>query len=243
MDIKGFIESSLLEWEGRLASVAFVQGCNLRCRYCHAGDLLRPGALPTVPREQVLGYLRRQSGWIDGLAITGGEPTLHGQGLLDFIAEVRALDVEVMVETNGTQPDWVERLISEGWVQALAMDVKAPLTVDDYRRITNCEVNVDDVRRSIRRIIDSHIPHEFRCTVVPGLIGREDLDRIAAELVGADTVALQNFEPAHCLDPALHSVEPYMPEEMDELAQAFQAVAGRVLTRGRERALALRGGG
>jgi len=243
MEIKGFIENSLLEWEGRLACVVFVAGCNLRCRYCHAGYLLEGRMIETVPTEQVLDYLRRQHGWIDGLVVTGGEPTLQGQDLLDFITQVRSLGVDVMVETNGTRPDWVDRLIGEKWIQAISMDLKAPLTGERYRPVTGRDVDVADLRRSVRRIIDSGIEHEFRITVVPGLIGRDELAAMAPELEGACRVALQNFQPSHCLDPALRSVEPYMPEEMDELGRILDPVARKVVVRGRERALAVRGEG
>ena len=240
MEIKGFIENSLLEWEGRLACVVFLPRCNLRCRYCHASALIEGEGRESVSRERILNTIREHEGWLDGAVITGGEPTLHGEDLLEFIEQVRALGVEVMVETNGTRPDWVERLVGEGRVDAIAMDLKAPLTREDYCRVTMRDVNVEDVRRSIRCIIGSAIAHEFRITVVPGLVGREELERMAPELQGARTVAVQNFQPDNCLDPALRTVEPYMPEEVDALAAVLGDVAERVVVRGRERALAVR---
>ncbi len=243
MEIKGFIQNSLLEWEGRLSCVLFLPFCNLRCRYCHAAHLLEPVELESIPRQQVLSYVRRQRDWLDGAVITGGEPTLHGEALLELIADIHAAGPPVMVETNGTRPLWVGRLVSEGLVERIAMDVKAPLSPDSYRKVTDREVNVEDLRASIRSIIGSGLSHEFRITVVPGLVGPEDVERIAPELKGAETVVLQNFQPDHCLDPALREVAPYRPEEMDAMAQVFEGVARRVTVRGRERGIAARGSG
>jgi len=235
MEIKGFIPSSLLEWEGRLACVLFLPSCNLRCRYCHAGDLLEPDRLETVPRSRVLAHLRSHRNWLDGAVITGGEPTLHGDELIDLIRDIRRAGLEVMVETNGTRPDMVERLVSERIVDAIAMDVKAPLSPEAYRQVTGRDVPVEDVRASIRCIISSGIAHELRVTLVPGLVGEAELKLIAPELGGAQLVALQNFKPDSCLDPALRSVTPYTPQEIDGLARVLTGHVGRVVIRGRDR--------
>jgi len=240
MEIKGFIENSLLEWEGKLSCVLFLPFCNLRCRYCHAVHLLEPTELESIPREQILAFMRRQKGWLDGAAITGGEPTLHGEHLLELISEIRDTGLDVMVETNGTRPEWVERLIYDGWVQTIAMDVKAPLEADAYRKVTCRDVPVEDIRASISAIKESTLPHEFRITLVPGLVGLEEIKRMAPELEGAAAVALQNFQPEHCLDPSLHEVSPYLPEDMDAMAAALEGVPQRVIVRGRERGVIAR---
>jgi len=237
MDIKGFIPTSLIEWEGKIASVLFLPNCNLRCRYCHAGQLVcHPDQVHTIPREEVFDYLRGQRDWLDGVVITGGEPTLHGEDLRELIGQVRAVPLDVMIETNGTRPEWVGRLLTEGALAAVAMDLKAPLTAADYARVTAAEVDVNDVRQSLRLIRDSGLPHEFRITLVPGLVGRDELERMAPELDGADVIALQNFKPELCLDPALHKVTPYPSEELDALAEIVRPHARRVVVRGRDAA-------
>ena len=115
MDIKGFIETSLLEWEGQLSSVIFLPGCNLRCRFCHAAHLiLNPERSESLSRERIFDYLRGQIDWIDGVVITGGEPTLHGDDLRELIAQIRAVPLQVMIETNGTRPDVIEGLVADG---------------------------------------------------------------------------------------------------------------------------------
>ncbi len=238
MQIKGFIESSLLEWEGKVSSVLFLPHCNLRCRYCHAGDLvLAPEQMETVPFERVAAYLRAQRGWVDAVAVTGGEPALHGRELVDLTERLHEFSVDVMVETNGTRPDVVEELIEENCVDVMSMDVKAPLNPTDYRRVTDAEVDIGAVRRSINLIRDSGLPHEFRITLVPGLVGEDELRGILPELEGARAVALQNFRPDDCLSPELHEVMPFRPEQMDAFGQMARGTGERCIVRGREHAL------
>ena len=237
MEIKGFVENSLIEWEGKISCVIFLPLCNLRCRYCHAAHLLNPVHLESVPLDQVRDCMRRHKGWLDGAVLTGGEPTLHGEELLDLIRDIRATGLQVMVETNGTRPEWVRRLISEKWIDAVSMDVKAPFDAESYRAVTGRPVEIADLRSSIECIIGSGIPHEFRITVVPGLVGPQEVELIAPELRGAEVVALQNFKPDFCLDAALRKVRPFAPEEMDSLAGILSGVAKKVVVRGRERAL------
>ena len=240
MEIKGFIENSLIEWEGRLSCVVFLPLCNLRCRYCHAVRLLEPNGLESIDREQILAYVRRHAGWLDGAVITGGEPTLHGEELLGLIQDLRGAGLEVMVETNGTRPDWVDRLLSERWVQGISMDVKAPLTSQAYRRVTGRDVDVGDIRASIARIVRSDVWQEFRITVVPGLVGAAELALIAPELAGSQVIAVQNFRPDVCLDPSLRDVAPYMPDEMDSFAEILSPAGARIVVRGRERGVVAR---
>jgi pyruvate formate lyase activating enzyme len=235
MEIKGFIESSLLEWEGKIASVVFLPNCNLRCPYCHASHLIiHPERLESLDLGRILDYMRGQRGWLDGVVISGGEPTLHGDELLDLIREFRAVPLQVMVETNGTRPDWVERLIQGGFVDAIAMDTKAPLTPSDYERVAGVPVKVEDVRRSLLLIKESGLPHEFRITLVPGLVGRDELERMLPDLTGAQQVALQNFRPDLCLSEALRSVTPYAPDELESFVGLLSPAVGRVVLRGRD---------
>jgi pyruvate formate lyase activating enzyme len=238
MDIKGFMESSLLEWEGNIASVVFLPRCNMRCRYCHAGHLIiNPDAHENIARQDVFDYLRGQVGWIDGVVVTGGEPLLHGEELAGLLREVRAIPLKAMVETNGTRPEWLARLLGEGLLDAASMDLKAPLTPEDYRRVTPTEVDVADIRASLRIILNSPLEHEFRITLVPGIVGEEELARMGPEIQGAQRIALQNFKAELCLDEELRRVRPYSPDEMDAFAELMEPFAQRVIVRGRENAL------
>ena len=244
MDIKGFIPNSLVEWEGKLSSVVFLPRCNLRCRYCHAHHLiLNPDQVENIPRFQILRYLAGQEGWVDGVVVSGGEPTLHGDGLLELVRQIRETGPQVMIETNGTRPEWIGRLLDEGLLGAIAMDLKAPLTAADYRRVTGVDVNVEDIRQSVQLVKESGLPHEFRITLVPGLVGRDELERMVPDLAGAAQVALQNFKPGLCLDAELHQVAPFAPAELDEFEQILTPLVGRVVVRGRDNAASSAGEG
>ncbi len=237
MDIKGFIETSLLEWEGQLSSVIFLPGCNLRCRFCHAAHLiLNPERSESLSRERIFDYLRGQIGWIDGVVITGGEPTLHGDDLRELIAQIRAVPLQVMIETNGTQPEVIEGLVADGMLDCIAMDVKAPLGADDYERVAGVPTDVEAVRRSIEFIKTCGVDHEFRITVVPGLVGASELERMLPDLEGSRRIAIQNVRPERCLDPALRQVAPFSAEQMDALCAIAAHATERVVLRGRDQA-------
>ncbi len=241
MEIRGFIENSLLEWQGQLACVVFVPNCNLRCRFCHAAHLLKPSCLESIAEKQILSYMEQKNDWLDGAVITGGEPTLHEWELIDFIDRVQETGLDVMVETNGTRPEWVERLISRAEISAIAMDVKAPLNAMDYKDVTRRDVDMENIRTSIRHVMESGISYEFRITVVPGLVERDHVRRMADELAGAEKVAIQNFQADNCLDEAFHEVLPYRPEEMDAIAAELKDVVAEVEVRGRDRGVIARG--
>ncbi len=235
MEIKGFIESSLIEWEGNLSSVLFLPFCNLRCRYCHASALvLRSDELDTVPLKHVLRHLKGQKGWLDGVVITGGEPTLYEEELLHLIAAIRGVPLKVMVETNGTMPAMIERMISGRHLDAIAMDIKAPLESAAYKDVTGKAIPPDVIRTSIRHVIDSGLPHEFRITVVPGLLEEEGLAKIAPELEGSEAVAIQNFRPDSCLDRRLTELTPCLPEQMERFKDIVSPYTKNCIIRGRE---------
>ncbi len=236
MEIKGFIQNSLLEWEGRVACVIFLPLCNFRCRYCHAGHLIEPNLLENIEKKQVLAYMEKQKGWLDGAVITGGEPTLHGYELFELVIQIKEIGLEVMLETNGTNPLWVDKLLRNNRLSAISMDVKAPLDAESYRKVTGVDFEIEFIRESAERILESGVEHEFRITVVPGLVGIEEVRAIAAELKGAQSIALQNFLPDYCLDKDLQQIPPFSPEALEKMADVARPFAEKVVVRGRDRA-------
>lgn len=220
-DIKGFIETSLCDWDGYVASVIFLPGCNFRCPFCQNGDLiLRASELPTIETSVVARYLSSHRDWIDGVVITGGEPTIRSD-LGDLAREIKQLGFKVKLDTNGTRPAVIEQLLEDRLIDYIAMDVKAPLD-DRYQAASGVKVRLPDIRRSIEIVIDLGEASEFRTTLVPGLVGADEVAAIAQAIKGAEKYVLQRFVPENSLDNSMRRAVPYD----DSFVADLLAVAG-----------------
>jgi len=233
--IKGFRSNSLLDWPGRLSAIMFLPNCNFRCPFCHSGDLAKgTTSLPDLSFEKIAGVLNERSSWIDGVVVTGGEPTLWGQKLVNLLTEIKKLGFGVKLDTNGTNPDLLHALIEKEFVDAVHMDVKGPID-ERYKTSCGCEFNPDDIKRSIALLRDSAIEVEFRTTVCPSIHSVEDIADTAREIAGEDTVyVLQAFRPVdECLDPELRNIKQADQRFMEAAANAAARWTPKVTIRGR----------
>lgn len=168
MKIGGFQPVTLSDYPGRVAAIIFTQGCNFRCPWCHNKSLISAtrseGSL--IPVEHVLALLRRFRGRLDGVVVTGGEPTIQND-LTTFLSQIKRQDYRVKLDTNGSRPCMLGTLIDRRLVDFIAMDVKAPW--DIYPHVTNTALPVNLLQKSIQVIADSGIDHEFRTTAVADL--------------------------------------------------------------------------
>ncbi len=218
--IKGFIESSFTDWPGKVSAVLFLPGCNFRCPFCHNRDLvLTPHIFEDYPLESVLSGLREDEDWLDGVIITGGEPTIH-PGLPGLMEALRETGLMLRLDTNGSRPDALKSLIAQGLIDAAAMDVKAPLDATRYSAAAGVPVDVGLVRESINLLAESGLEVAFRTTVVPGLHDAEAVKAIAGELGGRPLV-LQNFRPADTLDQAFNGIKPFTEGEFKTLKECI----------------------
>jgi pyruvate formate lyase activating enzyme len=226
MKIGGLQENSLIDWEGKICSIIFTSGCNFRCPFCHNPDLVVPspeGEGGEDRLDDILEKLGRFSGWLDGVVVTGGEPTLQVD-LEEAIRQIRESGFLVKLDSNGSRPDVLRKLISGGLVDYLAMDIKTALDDDRYRRVCGVPVDTGLVRESISLIRESGIDYEFRTTVVPGLVGPEEVGAIGREIEGASRYVLQRFLGGTCLDPSYNDLEPYPTgvwREIEERAKEY----------------------
>jgi pyruvate formate lyase activating enzyme len=213
--IKGFIETSFVDWPGNISSVVFLPNCNFRCSYCHNSDLvLRSDMIQDIPFDQVIARLETMRGWVDGVCVSGGEPTIHSF-LPNLLRSIKQLGFATKLDTNGSRPAVLASLIQEHLVDFVAMDIKAPLAEDAYCSVTGVRNFVDDVKQSTRLLLSGAVPYEFRFTVVPWYHRPEDIFRVAQELSGATKLRLQNFKPVNTLDPLLNTSRSYATEEID----------------------------
>jgi len=225
-EIKGIEKFSSRDFPGHISSTVFLGGCTFRCPYCHNAQLvLEPEAIPSLAADYFLSYLDGRRGWLEGICFSGGEPFLH-EGLEDLIRIVRERGLLVKVDTNGSFPDRLEALLALGLVDWVALDIKAPL--ERYREVTRSTVDPEKIARAADLLRSSGVKHTFRTTVVPGLVGREDVARIGEWLKGADRYIIQPFVPRTTLDPAYLEVKPYGRAELAEIAAAAEPYFGEV---------------
>lgn len=231
MKIIGFIKTSLLDWDGHVVASIYLPGCNFRCPFCHNRDVvLDPGSFEEVPFQEVEEFIKANSEFLDGVVVTGGEPTMH-RDLPDLLRKLKALGVKVKLDTNGTDPEMLRDLIDSGLVDYVAMDLKAPLN-EKYSDVAGVEVPLDKIKRSIELLETSGVEHEFRTTVVPILLTPGDIEAIAAYIGGAKKFALQQFRPEHTLDPKLSVVKPYSSGAMRGMAETAKRYVRTVVIRG-----------
>jgi pyruvate formate lyase activating enzyme len=190
---------SFVDWPGRLAAVVFTQGCNLSCRYCHNPSLLAARAARPVSKDEVITLLEARRGRLDGVVVTGGEPTLHA-GLASFLARVKACGFAVKLDTNGTRPEVVAALLSAGLVDYLAIDLKA--LAPAARWLTGSDQQPVGARRCLELALAAGIEHEVRTTLVSPVHDAAHLDALACWTAGAQLWAVQRFRPGGHLDEA-----------------------------------------
>jgi pyruvate formate lyase activating enzyme len=231
MDIRGFLETSLIDWDGKISSVIFLPGCNMRCPFCHNAPLLfEPEKLKKFELKDIKQYLIDHKNWIDAVVISGGEPTIHGD-LEALIKEIKDLGFLIKLDTNGTDPKMLKDLLVKGLIDYVAMDVKGPLN-ESYKKSAGAEVDLGDIRQSVDLLKNSGVEYELRTTVVPGFHTKEDVAEMAKQLSGSKKLVLQQFEPANCLDDSLREVKPYEKEKLIKMVDAAKQYIPNTVLRG-----------
>lgn len=192
MQICGLNKTTLLDYPGRVAATIFLSGCNFRCPFCHNASLVtEPDSQPQLSREEVLSFLKKRAGLLDGICVTGGEPTL-APDLPDFLCKIKELGLLVKLDTNGYRPDVTKALINEGLVDHIAMDIKSSLS--GYPLAAGRpDLPVEPIMESISLLMAGTIEYEFRTTVVGGLHTEKDFWEIGQMLKGCRAYFLQPF--------------------------------------------------
>ena len=218
MKIKGFIKNTFIEYPGKIAAMIFLSSCNFRCSFCFNPELVSDSdKLKDVDEKEVFDFLEKNKKWVDGLVLSGGEPTLS-KDLPEFIRKIKKMGFLISIYTNGTIPDMLKELIDNKLIDSVAMDIKAPLTEEKYEAITNVKGMLENVKKSISLIMNSGLEYEFRTTVVPGLHSENDIKEIARYIKGANLFVLQKFLPENALDEKLKKLKTQSDEEMEKLA-------------------------
>lgn len=193
MLISGLQKLTLLDYPGKVACTVFTGGCNFRCPFCHNAPLVLPERLAhDTDEEQVLAFLKKRQGTLDGVAITGGEPLLH-KDIAQFLEKVKALGYSIKLDTNGSFPDRLIEIVSAGLVDRVAMDIKN--SPELYPQTTGCEtLDMAKIDKSREFLLSGTVDYEFRTTVVKGLHTEESLLSAAKWISGAKEYYLQQFK-------------------------------------------------
>lgn len=229
MVISGLQKLTLLDFPGRTACTVFTPGCNWRCPFCHnAALVLRPKSQPEMDLEAFFSFLHKRRGLLDGVAITGGEPTLQ-RDLPAFIERIRALGFQVKLDTNGTNPAMLRHLLDEKLVDYVAMDIKAGR--ENYSAVTGTvHPGLEAVEESAAQLMEGTIPFEFRTTVVRELHSSEDFSDIARWLAGGEPYFLQGFKNSG--DNISGGYSAYSRQEMEAFRTILRPFIPRTEIRG-----------
>ena len=218
----GYLPASFLDWDGHVAAVVFTSGCNFRCPWCHNSELVLPNT-DIIDISFIIDDICKRKNFLDGVVITGGEPCLW-DGLFDFLRVMKELKISVKLDTNGSMPDILDKLLEDGLADHVAMDVKAPLNKAALRRVTGVDVDPEKIKRSIDIIKKSAAAYEFRTTFIDGLLTIEDMVSIKKELGDDAHWIIQAFRPVNCLDPA-YCLFP--PADAEMLREKFPGIKVR----------------
>lgn len=216
--IGGLQKTSFLDYPGKIACIVFTNMCNFRCGYCHNPELLTK-IEPVLTVPAFFEFLNSRRGKLDGVVVTGGEPTVQN-GLLDFIKEIKNGGFCVKLDTNGTNPEILSELLEENLLDYIAMDVKAPL--EKYSQITNVKCDISKIKKSIDLIMNSGIEYEFRTTVVKSQLSFDDFKKIGLLIHGAKRYYLQKFVPSKILDECLMGESTYSDEEFETICRLLK---------------------
>ncbi|AOY60064.1 anaerobic ribonucleoside-triphosphate reductase activating protein [Desulfococcus multivorans] len=220
MRIGGLRKTSLIDYPGKVACVVFLSGCNFRCPYCHNPAMARGDAGAAVSSEAFFELLADRAGFLDGVVVSGGEPTLQAD-LPVLCARIKAMGYPVKLDTNGSRPEVLADLIRRGLVDYVAMDVKTDPR--GYAPLIHPDPDPRDLLSSIRTIMDAGLPYEFRTTCVKPLVDPEILETICRLIHGADLYVLQQCREEEVLDPGFFQNGPnrrFSDEALSDLRKA-----------------------
>jgi pyruvate formate lyase activating enzyme len=228
VQIKAVLPASVIEYPGHIADVIYVGACNFRCPFCYNVDLVvHPESMPTIESGEVLDMLQARKGFIDGVVVSGGEPTLQPD-LLRFLAAVSQLGLDAKLDTNGYLPDVLEHCVERHVVEYVAMDLKSSL--NRYAAAAGTSVDPRPLRRSVDLLLHSQIDYEFRTTVVPTLVEVADVESILQLIAGAKRYYLQCFLPGTTVgwgtDAPVAAPSPDLMATMAQLASGMVQEVG-----------------
>ena len=222
MIIGGFQKNSLIDYPKKICCIIFVQACNFRCPFCYNSELISKKT-KTIAEEEIFNFLKKRKKFIDAVVIGGGEPTLY-KDLLDFCKKIKELGFLIKIDTNGSNPELIQKIIKNNLVNYIAMDIKSALNQEDYEKATNTKININNIKKSIE-IIKKLDNYEFRTTCVPEIITKNKLISIGKYLKSIKankTFYLQQFQPQKTLNKEYEKIKPYSEQQLKDFQKAIE---------------------
>jgi len=225
-DTRGLEKFSLVEWPGKITAIIFTGGCNFRCPFCHNPELVTDLAkTPAYPWEEIEKFLDKKVGWVDAIMITGGEPTIHAD-LPKVLKIIKGKGYLTGIATNGSNPEMLQKIIEDKLVDRICMDVKSSL--EKYPEACGSKVDMETIKKSAEIIKSGGVEYEFKLTLVPGLVQKEDMAKIGGQVKGAKKLTLQQFRPLKALDKSYENKVPYGKDEIAAMAKELESYVSGV---------------
>ncbi len=221
MKIGGLQKTTLIDYPGRIAATIFLCECNFRCPWCYSSELVLPEKIkkqPKISEKDFFKFLKERKGLLEGAVICGGEPAIN-KGLPEFIKKIRKLGYLVKLDTNGSSPEMLKKLIDDKLIDYVAMDIKGPK--ERYSQFAGIKVDVKKIQKSIDILKEGKVDYEFRSTIVPTLHIKEDVMAMAKWISGAKRYFLQNFRSEKTINQKFEKIKPYPQEFLLEIQKAI----------------------
>ncbi|MFH0779488.1 MAG: anaerobic ribonucleoside-triphosphate reductase activating protein [Parcubacteria group bacterium] len=221
MLIGGLQKTTLIDYPDKIAATIFTIGCNFRCSFCHNPEIVK-GISRVIPQADVFDFLKKRKKLLDGVCISGGEPTAQSD-LIPFVKKIKRLGYLVKLDTNGAKPRLIEQLIKDRLIDYVAMDVKAPWK--KYETIVSRACDIAQIKKSVDLLKQGLIDYEFRSTVLPLLHSREDILEMARQIEGADKYFIQQFKPAKkMMSDEFKTAKTYTKKELNDIIQEVRGL-------------------
>lgn len=228
MILGGYQKLTLIDYPGKIATTVFTVGCSFCCPFCHNPELVKPTTCnpqPNILEKEFFKFLKKRRGKIEGVCITGGEPTIQ-KDLIDFIKKVKKLGFKIKLDTNGSRPDVLKKLLEAKLLDFVAMDIKNQ--PKNYDKTTGVKGDIKRIKLSVDMIMRSGIPYEFRTTAVPGIHSEKDFLEIAKWIKGARAYYLQEYREIKILDPKLKKKTKGKSLDLDKIKKKIEKNFGKM---------------
>jgi pyruvate formate lyase activating enzyme len=222
MIIAGLQKTTLIDYPDKIACIIFLAMCNFRCPWCYSSELVLPLKIakqPKISEQEIFNFLKERKGLLDGVVICGGEPTINKE-LPNFIEKIKKMGFFVKLDTNGSNPAMMKDLINAGFVDYVAMDIKASITNKVYESILGEGIKFSDIQESVKFLKKGKVDFEFRTTVVPEIHLKEEFKEIA-DWIGGENVKyyLQSFRAEKTIDPEFEKIKPFQKEFLEDIVK------------------------